>query len=156
MEAWREKGTQYLRWYRVPFIVYANGNYLSGSFIKLSPILVSNDLEVLLCLLTGKTILRKSSSSPGNHANYAEVSRFLNNDFNGSFSVFLVLNGSNASQVIIGDTEFNKFYTLRPFYTDKVGDKDVGMKRGSLLYLNEPIIEEIIDEILSGSWTNSF
>ena len=121
-----------------------------------APILVSNDLEVLLCLLTGKTILRKSSSSPGNHVNYAEVSRFLNNDFNGSFSVFLVLNGSNASQVIIGDTEFNKFYTLRPFYTDKVGDKDVGMKRGSLLYLNEPIIEEIIDEILSGSWTNSF
>ncbi|KAK8865224.1 hypothetical protein M9Y10_010763 [Tritrichomonas musculus] len=80
-----------------------------------APILESNDCEVHLCLLTGKTVLKKPSSSPGNTEKYIILSRFLDDDFNGSFSVFLKLNGDDASQVIIDDIEFNKIYVLRPF-----------------------------------------
>ena len=120
-----------------------------------APILESEELEVIICLLTGKTVLQKSTSS-ANKKKYISLSSFLKETFDDSFSVFLKLNGSNASQVIIGDMQLNHIFTLRPLYADKFGDRDIGMKRGSLLYLNEPSIEEIIDELLSGSWTNLF
>lgn len=120
-----------------------------------APILESDDLEVIICLLTGKIVLQKSKSST-NKKKYIGLSHFLKETFDDSFSVFLKLNGNNASQVIIGDVQLNHIFTLRPLYADKFGDRDIGMKRGSLLYLNEPSVEEIIDELLSGSWTNLF
>lgn len=39
-------------------------------------------------------------------------------------------------------------------HRDQFGDTDIGMKRGSLLYLNEVSQEDIIDNFLSCLWTN--
>lgn len=43
---------------------------------------------------------------------------------------------------------------LKPFYLDKFGCTDVGYKRNQPLFLNENRYERIIDQILSGDFSN--
>ena len=119
-----------------------------------APILEFDQYEFMICLLTGKTIL-VNIKEKGNSQKYQELLKFLKSQFNGSFSIFLILNGSSASLVKIADIEHDRFVHLRPFYVDKFGDRDIGMMQGSLLYLNESLRDEIIDNMLSGLWTNS-
>lgn len=66
-------------------------------------------------------------------------------------SVFLFV-GSRASKVIVVDN--GKIAYLRPFYIDKYGCTDVGFERNQPLYLNEYRYQRIIDEVLSGDYSN--
>ena len=79
---------------------------------------------------------------------------FIDKQFNGSFDVFLKLNGKDASQLVLLSKEFKARMDIQSFYVSRFGDQDLGMKRGSLLQLNEVNEEEIIDMIFSGLWTN--
>ncbi|KAK8839121.1 hypothetical protein M9Y10_032593 [Tritrichomonas musculus] len=135
----------------LPMISFINlpKNYLDFIHPPFSaPILEYNEDVTILCLLTGRTFnLKKNTRSN-------ELISFIDNQFNGSFDVFLKLNGKNASQLVLLSKEFNARMDVQSFYVDRFGDQDLGMKRGSLLHLNEANEEEIIDMILSGLWTN--
>ena len=56
------------------------------------------------------------------------------------------LNGKTATQVFLGNIQFNLIIDMPSVYVDNFGDDDIGM--------NQIKAEEIIDTILSGSWTN--
>lgn len=110
--------------------------------------------EFIICLLTGKVIIINSKEEK-NKNKYHNINEYLKDQINDSFTVFLYLNGDSASLVRICDTEFDRFISVRPFYVDKFGNKDIGMKQSFLLFLNENLRDKIIDNFLSGYWTNS-
>lgn len=120
-----------------------------------APILTSDEGNLSLCLLTGKIVLLPSQSHVAS-PDQMKLETFLKKKFNKSFDILLNLNGSGASLVVITSLEFNFIMPLQSFYVDKFGDKDIGIKRGSLLFVSDSKREEIIDNFLSGTWTNSF
>ena len=118
-----------------------------------APILTTDEGNLAICLLTGK-IVTMPSNAPALSNDKVKLAHFLKRTFKGSYSAIMHLNGNTASQVIVTDLEFNLILQLQPFYVDKFGDKDIGIRRGSLLYLSDSKREEIIDNFLSGAWTN--
>ena len=66
-------------------------------------------------------------------------------------SVLLCI-GSNASKVIV--VYRNKYSILNPFYLDKYGFSDIGFFRSQPLFLNQELYERVIDDLLSGNFTN--
>ncbi|KAK8895586.1 hypothetical protein M9Y10_024056 [Tritrichomonas musculus] len=121
--------------------------FVSENNIELTLPMISEDVTIL-CLLTGRNFnLKKDARSN-------ELINFIDKQFNGSFDVFLKLNGKDASQLVLLSKEFKARMDIQSFYVSRFGDQDLGMKRGSLLQLNEVNEEEIIDMIFSGLWTN--
>ena len=57
-----------------------------------------------------------------------ELISFIDKKFNGSFEVFLKLNGKDASQLVLLSKEFNARMDIQSFYVDRFGDQDLGMK----------------------------
>lgn len=90
-----------------------------------------------------------------------EVQSFSKNDFVNSFfllcsgkvypSVYLQI-GQYASSVIVNCE--NRITILKLFYVDKFGCIYVGFKRYQPLFLNEQRYERIMDQILSGDFSN--
>ena len=66
-------------------------------------------------------------------------------------SVLLFI-GRESSNVCVVDGK--KFRVLRPFYLDKYGCTDIGYQRRSPLFLNEERYDRVIDQILSGDFSN--
>ncbi|OHT06708.1 hypothetical protein TRFO_25169 [Tritrichomonas foetus] len=117
--------------------------------------ILANDKGLLtMCLLTGE-IVEMPKHVSGSKGKYMQIADILKNTFDSAFSVFLVMNGNDATKVLICDMEFNVIIQADGVYVDTFGDVDYGMKRGKLLYLNEVKIEEVINKLLSGSWTNT-
>lgn len=116
-----------------------------------APILNCNSGDLAICLFTGKLISLKPDIF---NSKAVPLINYLQGQFNNSFSIFMKLNGETATQVFLGNIQFNLIIDMPSVYVDNFGDDDIGIKRGSLLNLNEIKAEEIIDTILSGSWTN--
>lgn len=66
-------------------------------------------------------------------------------------SVLLCI-GSTASKVIV--VYRNKYSILNPFYLDKDGFSDIGFFRSQPLFLSQELYERVIDDVLSGNFTN--
>ena len=115
-----------------------------------APVLDFGEEESVICLLTGKII-----KIPIDEFNNFDLRELIEEKFGNSFSIFLRLNAKYASQVFVLNYEFDYYLKLSSFYRDQFGDTDIGMERGSLLYLNEVSQEDIIDNFLSGLWTNT-
>ena len=125
--------------YEVPF------NYLDFIHPPYSlPILSEEKGKLSMCLLTGKIVKVNNIKS------------YLEKEFNNSFSIFLFLNGKSTSEVSVMYIVNNKLKekSFKSFFFNKFGDTDVGIKNGHLLFLSKSKREEIIDNFLSGSWTN--
>ena len=60
--------------------------------------------------------------------------------------------GSNASNVFVIDGKRIKY--LRPFYMDEYGCTDIGFRRSQPLFLNEERFDRVMDQILSGDFSN--
>ena len=88
-----------------------------------APILEYSEDVTILCLLTGRTFNLKKDTRRN------ELINFIDKQFNGSFDVFLKLNGKDASQLVLLSKEFNTRMDIQSFYVDRFGDQDLGMKR---------------------------
>ena len=66
-------------------------------------------------------------------------------------SVLLFITGY-ASSIYVVDQ--GKYKIMKPFYLDKFGCIDIGFARKQALFLNEERYERVMDEILSGEFTN--
>lgn len=111
------------------------------------PILTGGKGELAICLLTGNVVSLSSNSD------YEKIPDYLKDKFDGSFGVFLALNGKKASQVFVSNKE-SQLVPLKSFYVNKFDDIDIGIVKGYLLFLNDSKREETIDQILSGKWTD--
>lgn len=117
----------------------------------------TKDGEIAMCLFTKRLVtLPQNSQSPPRpkNNNLPSVTDFLKSVLKKTFSAFLVLNGPQASSVIICDMKANKIIKIKGFYVNKFGDEDPGLVKGHMLLLSKTKKEETIEQILSGSWTN--
>ncbi|KAK8835926.1 hypothetical protein M9Y10_040307 [Tritrichomonas musculus] len=64
----------------------------------------------------------------------------------------LIFIGKESSNILI--IEGKRLRVLRPFYLDKYGCTDIGYERRGPLFLNEERYDRVIDQILSGDFSN--
>lgn len=107
-----------------------------------APILDDSRGDMYMCLFTGTFYFRES------------VLSYLKVYMNDSFSIFLILNGKGATDVVVISALTSQIISLNSFYLDSLGDTDIGIQRGNLLYLSESKRDEIINNFLSGAWTD--
>ena len=79
---------------------------------------------------------------------------FLNTNFSKkNFPSVLLCIGVLASKVIVIND--GRLVEMRPFYIDRYGCDDIGFRRYQPLFLNEDRYERMMDEILSGDFSNN-
>ena len=100
-----------------------------------------------LDLLTGDVLSKGSSDKPS-------IAAWLKDMYGGCFGLFLVLNGKDMSNVVVGNIEINKFIDRKPFYLDRFGDTDVGFKYHSYLTLDQEKYFTVFDDFLACNWAN--
>ncbi|OHT03735.1 hypothetical protein TRFO_06571 [Tritrichomonas foetus] len=103
-------------------------------------------------LISGQIITKKKSENDHRKLIFYD---FLKRKRLNTFTVFLYLNGPLMSSVVIHYTKFKFLIPIKGFYVDSFGCEDPGLARGRLLTLSESKVDDTIEELLSGNWTNN-
>ena len=134
------------------FLQFMNDPFETNININLSNTIEG---EIAICLFSHKYVtLPNSVNHKKTQGAFPPVSEFLKTTLKKTFSVFLVLNGPQASSVLICDLKTNKIIRIKGFYVDQFDEEDPGLKRGHILTLSQSKKKETIENILSGNWTN--
>ena len=85
--------------------------------------------------------------------NGEDLNTFLHVHFSSlNYPSILLFIGGMSTMVIVVDGR--RVVGMRPFYVDKYGSADVGFNRNQQVFLNDERYERVIDEILSGDFSN--
>ncbi|KAK8888725.1 hypothetical protein M9Y10_033459 [Tritrichomonas musculus] len=98
------------------------------------------------------------------HINYSDelykfskdtkINLFLKSNFSQkNYPSVILFIGCFASDICVIDG--NRMVFMRPFYLDRYGCADIGYKRSQPLFLKEERYERVMDEIISGEFTNN-
>jgi hypothetical protein len=108
--------------------------------------------EIGICLLTGGKLLI-TTSGPGS-GDVKSLSEYLRIPLNGAYTFVLVVTGTRAGSVIIGDLEFNWMREVRSCYVDRYGYSPRMTQSGGMHTLSQEALDALVDSILSGDWTD--
>lgn len=85
---------------------------------------------------------------------FEDYQEHIIDNFEESVTMCMFLVGSKASRCFITSIEYTQSIPIKCVYVDEYGDEDIGFEKGSILHLNNDILENNIDYLLSGEWTN--
>jgi hypothetical protein len=112
----------------------------------------NDEFEIAVCLLTeGYCVMPKRNITI---RNTPVVTDFIEHRFGGTFGFFFLVTGERAGTVIVADLEFNRVVDMKSCYVDEFGEEDCGFSRGHILELSKERCAWLIDQILSGDWTD--
>ena len=79
----------------------------------------------------------------------------IDEEFGGTLSLFIVLTGEYASNIVVLSNTFDTVAFLGSPYIDDFGMEDIGLKKGKMLYLNGDRLDYILFQYLSGIYIMS-
>jgi hypothetical protein len=117
----------------------------------LTKYLKRGDVDWCYCLLCGELLYEKCAYRPiGLDLDVPSVHWHMEECSMGSCTPIIYLSGRKASQVELRDGGFKFPLVFGSIYTDRFGDYDFGLKRGSVLTLNPIKVRKLLVGLFDG------